>query len=170
MSIIPESVDAIDESTVIGDHLVLTYLQDAASVIRIYDLSGRFQRQVSLPGIGSVSEIKGKPNDPEAFFAFSSFTQPTQIYRTDVTSGETTLFREVKFDFDPRRYTVEQVFYESEDGTRVPMFVSHRADLEQVGRAVAGGGLGVQDDQRAIHRRESTGAVRAGEASRAARR
>ena len=131
--IIPESVDAIDESTVIGDHLVLTYLQDAASVVRIYDLAGRFQRQVSLPGIGSVSEIKGKPNDPEAFFAFSSFTQPTQIYRTDVTTGETTLFREVKFDFDPRRYTVEQVFYESEDGTRVPMFLTYATELVRDG-------------------------------------
>jgi prolyl oligopeptidase len=88
---------------------------------------------VPLPGLGSSNGLSGNPDEDEAYFSFSSFTRPVEIYRTSVRSGETELWSKVKLPIDPSRYTVEQVFYPSKDGTRVPMFLVHRRDLPRDG-------------------------------------
>jgi prolyl oligopeptidase len=85
---------------------------------------------VDLPGIGTVTGFHGRPDDPETFYDFMSFTTPARVYRYDVSSGSTSLFHQPSLNFDPSNYVTQQVFFNSKDGTRIPMFISHRFDLE----------------------------------------
>jgi prolyl oligopeptidase len=89
--------------------------------------------EVDLPGIGSVAGFGGKRTDTETFFYFTSFTVPTTIYRHDVKAGKSTVFREPKVDWNASDYVTRQVFYSSKDGTKVPMFLTHRKDLKNDG-------------------------------------
>ena len=117
----------------VGGRFVATYLEDAKSAVRVHDRNGEPVRDVDLPGIGSVSGFDGHAEETETFFSFSSFNRPPTLYRYDVGSGERAIWRAADVDFDPADYTVRQVFFESADGTRVPMFVAHRAGLEPDG-------------------------------------
>ena len=131
--IVPESKDVIVDASLVGGRFVVEYLHDAYSLVRVYERDGRDGRDVKLPGIGSVDGFEGRFDDPETFYAWSSFNAPTTIYRYDVASGESTLFKQAKVDFNPDDYVVEQVFYRSKDGTRVPMFLAHRKGISQDG-------------------------------------
>jgi prolyl oligopeptidase len=131
--IVPESKDVIVDASLVGGRFVVEYLHDAYSLVRVYERDGRVVRDVKLPGIGSVDGFEGRFDDPETFYAWSSFNAPTTIYRYDVASGESTLFKQAKVDFNPDDYVVEQVFYRSKDGTRVPMFLAHRKGISQDG-------------------------------------
>ncbi|MGB0514205.1 MAG: prolyl oligopeptidase family serine peptidase, partial [Wenzhouxiangellaceae bacterium] len=117
----------------VGGHFVASYLEDARSAVRVHASDGALVREVELPGIGSASGFGGKPDDPETFFGFSSFNRPSTLYRYDVASGESSVWQSAEVDFNPDAYTVRQVFYGSKDGTRVPMFIAHRADIEPDG-------------------------------------
>ncbi len=129
--IVPQLPDAvIDGVQIIGDKLVLHLLVEAASALELRELSGEKIRDIPLPGIGSTGGLAGEPDQPEAFYAFSSFTTPTRIYRTDVASGETALWAEVKLPVDASKFTAERRWYTSKDGTKVSMFVLRRADLK----------------------------------------
>ena len=130
---IPEQPHALESVALVGGRLVASYLADAKSSIRIFERDGRPVREVGLPGIGSAAGISGDPDRPEMFYAFTSFLSPVTIYRYDVGSGASEIFRSPKLKFDPARYITEQVFYRSKDGTRVPMFITHRRDLERNG-------------------------------------
>ena len=90
------------------------------------DLKGRPARSIMLNGIGTAAGFGGRPGDPESFYSFSSFNQPAAVYRLDMTSGRTEAFAVPRLGFDPDDYTIEQRFYASKDGTRVPMFVVRR--------------------------------------------
>lgn len=114
----------------VGGHFVASYLEDARSAVRVHGPDGALVREVELPGIGSASGFGGKPDDPETFFGFSSFNRPPTLYRYDVATGESTIWQSADVDFDPDSYTVRQVFYSSRDGTRVPMFIAHRSDVQ----------------------------------------
>lgn len=127
--IIPESADVLAQATLVGDRLVGEYMQDAWSVVRLYDLEGQHVGDVDLPGIGTAAGFDGKLDDPETFFIYTSYDTPGTINRLDVATGAVSVFRAPEVAFDPDDYVVEQVFYESKDGTRVPMFVSHRKDI-----------------------------------------
>ncbi len=105
------------------------YSQDARSVIRRFDLSGKPQGEVALPGLGTVGGFGGRRGDTETFFAFTGFTSPTAIWRHDAQSGRSEPFRTPKVDFDPAAYDTKQVFYVSKDGTKVPMFLVHKKGL-----------------------------------------
>jgi prolyl oligopeptidase len=132
--IVPEASDAVlENATIVGGHLALTYLRDAASELEIRTLDGRPVRRVSLPGLGSSTGLHGNPDEDEAYFSFSSFTRPVEIYRTSIRTGETKLWSKVELPIDANRYTVEQVFYTSKDGTRIPMFLVHHKDLPRDG-------------------------------------
>jgi prolyl oligopeptidase len=96
-------------------------------------LDGEPVRTVKLPGVGSASNLYGLEDQDDAYFAFSSFTTPRQVYRASVASGEVTLWAEVSLPVDTSRYTVEQVFYPSKDGTRVPLFLVYRQGLKRDG-------------------------------------
>ena len=107
----------------VGDRLVLSYLKDAATRAVILDLHGRPARAIVLNGIGTAAGFDGRPGDPESFYSFSSFNQPAAVYRLDISSGRTTPFAVPRLPFNPADYAIEQRFYPSKDGTRIPLFV-----------------------------------------------
>jgi prolyl oligopeptidase len=122
-TVIAESEAVIDGASVVGGRLVVNYLQDARNVVKLFDLSGKPSGELPLPGIGSVGGFDGDLDSTETFFSYSSFNRPTTIYRYDLTSGKVAPWAEPKLAFNPDDYTVEQRFYASKDGTRVPMFI-----------------------------------------------
>lgn len=127
--LIAQSENNLEDVSLVGDHFVATTLKDARSVVKVYGTDGRFVREVDLPGIGSAWGFGGKRRDAETFYAFTSFTSPTTIYRYDLATGTSTLFRKPQVDVDPSRFETKQVFYTSKDGTRVPMFITHKKGL-----------------------------------------
>jgi prolyl oligopeptidase len=127
--IIAEAEDVLDRVSHVGGKFIGRYMKDAQSVVEIFDLDGTRIGSVDLPGIGTASGFWGKADDPETFFSFSSFNMPASISRLDLSTGEIEIFKSPEVAFDPEDYTVSQVFYSSKDGTRVPMFISHRKDV-----------------------------------------
>jgi len=133
-TIVPQGPDTLQTSGLVGNLFLLTYLKDARSEVRIYDLSGKFMRNVDLPGIGTVGGFGGKRKDKETFYAYTSFITPTSIYRYDPAAGKSSVFRQPKVDFDPAKYETKQVFYNSKDGTRIPMFLTYKKGLKLDGQ------------------------------------
>ncbi|HEY0003987.1 MAG TPA: prolyl oligopeptidase family serine peptidase, partial [Pyrinomonadaceae bacterium] len=129
-TLVPEAKEALDDVNAVGNMLAASYLKDAHTQIKFYDLKGRFVREVELPGIGTAGGFNGKRKEKETFYAFTSFTSPTTIYRYDLATGKSTIFRQPKVDFNPDNYETTQVFYNSKDGTRVPMFITHKKGLK----------------------------------------
>jgi prolyl oligopeptidase len=129
IEIIPETEETLQGVTILDEKFVATYLKDARTQVKIFDLPGNFLRELALPGIGSASGFTGKRGDTETFYAFSSFTTPNTIYRYDMVSGESTVLFQPNVDFNPEDYTTEQIFYTSKDGTRVPMFLSYKKGI-----------------------------------------
>lgn len=128
-TLIPEEHDALQDCAMLNDGFVLTYLRDACHAIKLADRHGSPRGELELPGLGSAGGFTGRRADAETFYAFTSFLNPTEIYRHDFATGRSTLLRapELAFDFSP--YETRQVFYESKDGTRVPMFLVHKRGL-----------------------------------------
>ena len=129
-TIIPEAEETLLGANRIGGHLFAQYLKDAKSQVKVFDLAGAFEREVEFPEIGTASGFDGDRDSTETFYAFSSFTRPTTIYRYDLASGESSVYKRPEVGFDPDDYTTEQVFYESKDGTKVPMFLSYKKGTE----------------------------------------
>ncbi len=127
--LIPEHEDTLRGVSRVGDGFVASYLHDAHSRISMFDLKGDKLRDLALPDIGSASGFGGDPGDSETFFSFQSFTRPPTIYRLDLKDGDSEVYRAPELDYDPSAYVTKQVFYESKDGTKVPMFIVHRADV-----------------------------------------
>jgi len=131
--VIPEAEETLRSVSMVGGHLVANYLEDARSQVEVFSPRGDLVREVELPGLGSVGGFDGEWDDPETFFTYTSFTAPASIYRYDVETGESTLFRQPDVAADFAAYETEQVFYTSRDGTRVPMFVVHKRGIEKNG-------------------------------------
>ncbi|WP_084355918.1 prolyl oligopeptidase family serine peptidase [Novosphingobium lentum] len=121
--VVPQTGDMLENGHIVGDRLLLSYLKDGASAAVVADLKGRPSRAITLNGIGSASGFDGRPGDPETFYQFASFNQPAAVYRLDLHSGAVSVFAAPHLGFDPADYVVEQRYYASRDGTRVPMFV-----------------------------------------------
>ncbi|MFN3943375.1 MAG: prolyl oligopeptidase family serine peptidase [Allosphingosinicella sp.] len=128
--LVAEDAATLDTASIVGDTLIASYLVDAKTEVRTFALDGRRLGTVTLPGIGTASGFTGKRGDNETFYAFTSFNRPTAIYRFDAASGATQAWAEPRVAFDPDAFTVSQRFYTSKDGTRVPMFLVHRKDLD----------------------------------------
>ena len=124
--------DVLDDVTMAGDRFVATWQIDAQNRLRVYGLDGRLAQEVSLPTIGAVA-FTGRREQAEGFYSFSSFAYPTAIFRLDVPSGKSTVFKQPKVAFDPALYETTQVFYPSKDGTRIPMFLTHKKGLAKNG-------------------------------------
>jgi prolyl oligopeptidase len=133
--IVPEGKDVLTSAGIIANTLVLEYLHDARSVLQLVGLDGTPVREIPLPAVGTVGSISGERTDREMFYSFTSYLFPTTIYRYDFASAASTVFRAPKIDFDTGPYVTEQVFFQSRDGTRVPMFITRRRDLERDGSA-----------------------------------
>lgn len=134
--VVAEREQPIAGASLVGGHLVVEYLEDASSAAYIHTLDGELVREMDFAGIGSAGGFYGSPDSAEMFYSFSSFNRPATIYRYDVASGGTAVFAEPDLTFDPDDFVVEQRFYESKDGTRVPMFIMRRADVAASGEAV----------------------------------
>lgn len=123
--VVPESAMVLSDASHVGGKLVVEYMEDVKTAVYLYNTDGTPFRQVALPGLGSASGFEGEADKNETFFAFASYNDPGSIYRYDVASGATEIFRAAKLPFDPEDYLVTQVFYPSRDGTLIPMFISH---------------------------------------------
>ncbi len=132
---IPQSADTLQSVDLVNGQFVCTYLHDAHSVVKFFARDGQFTRELTLPGLGSVAGLHGKRTDTETFYSYTSFTVPGRIYRLDLATAASTVFREPKVDFQPGDYETKQVFFASKDGTRVPMFITHKRGLKLDGAA-----------------------------------
>ncbi len=128
--IIPQAAETLGGVQMINDQFVANYLKDAYTQIKIHDKIGRHVRDVTLPGIGSAGGFGGRQKDTETFYTFSSYNAPPTIYRYDMKTGKSTLFRLAKVKFNPDDFEVKQAFYNSKDGTRVPMFIVHKKGIK----------------------------------------
>lgn len=128
--LIAEAAETMDSVGLVNDQFIVEYLKDAHAQVKIFTRAGKLVREVALPGIGTVGGFGGRRTDTETFYAFTSYTTPTTIFRYDLNSGQSTVFRKPKVDFDPANFETKQVFYASKDGTRVPMFITHKRGLK----------------------------------------
>ena len=133
IEIIPESKETLTSVSFVGNQFVAKYLKDAKTEVRIFARDGKSTGSVEIPGIGTATGFGGKQSDMETFYTFSSFATPPSIFRYDLATGKSTLFRQSKVKFNPDEYEVKQIFYTSKDGTRVPMFVSHKKGIPHDG-------------------------------------
>ncbi|MBY0285071.1 MAG: prolyl oligopeptidase family serine peptidase, partial [Sphingomonas sp.] len=123
VEVIPEDKATLESANIVGGQIFAEYLADVKSEVRRYSLNGQLLGKVPLPGIGSVGGFGGEIGDKETFYAFTSFATPTTIFHYDVKTGKSTAWAAPKVAFDPAAFKVEQVFYPSKDGTKVPMFI-----------------------------------------------
>ena len=128
--IIPQGEDVLEGVQIIHDVFVAHYMHDAHSRLRLFALDGRLLKDVALPTLGAVASISGERKDDAMFYAFTSFLYPTTIFRYDFTEGRSSVFKAPAIDFDPSGYETKQVFYTSKDGTRVPMFITHKQGIK----------------------------------------
>jgi prolyl oligopeptidase len=128
--IVPQTSETLGGANLVDDQFILTYLKDAHSLVKIVARDGAFIRNVDLPAIGTIAGFGGKRKDTETFYSFTSFITPGTIYRYDMNSGRSTIFRQPKIDFDPSQYETTQIFYPSKDGTKIPMFITRKRNLK----------------------------------------
>ncbi len=133
--VVPEVDEPLDGATIVGDKLVLSYLKNAASFAEIRELDGSLAKTIGLTGLGTASGFTGQPGDPETFYAYTSFNQPGAIYRLNLDTDESTVFAKPVVAFDPAAYAVEQRFYASKDGTRIPLFIVRSKAIADAGKA-----------------------------------
>ncbi|MBI3132146.1 MAG: S9 family peptidase [Acidobacteria bacterium] len=134
--LIPEGKgrDVLESVSLVGERFVATWMRDAHSVVTFHDLTGQVLGELDLPALGTVTGFAGRRDDFETFYTFGSFAYPGTLFRLDLKAGRSEAFREPKVDFNPADFEVEQVFYDSKDGTRVPMFLVHRKGLVRDGQ------------------------------------
>jgi prolyl oligopeptidase len=138
-TLIPESIDTLEAATIINNQFVTIYLQDAHELIKCFSLSGKFLREISLPTLGSVtygyeSTLAGRRTDKEMYYLFHSFAFPVSVFRYDFEGGISEVIFKPSIDFDFSPYDTRQVFANSRDGTRVPMFLVQRKDMKHNGQ------------------------------------
>ena len=131
--VIAETSDRLDAASLFGDRVIASYLRDARAEVMVYSLSGELLSTVPLPGLGTVSGFEGKRIATETFFAYTSYTEPTSIYRYDIGTGRTLRVFAPRIQIDPSAYQSHQVFYESKDGTRIPMMISSKKGVVRDG-------------------------------------
>lgn len=129
VDIIPESKENLQSVSNVGGKLFAVYISDASSKIKVYNLKGQFLQDLELPGIGNTGGISGKKKDKKGFFSFTSFTYPTTSFQLDTETMTYEVYKKPDVDFDPSLYITKQLWFTSKDGTKVPMFVTHRKDV-----------------------------------------
>ena len=132
-TLVPETAEAMQGVDMAGDNFLVAYLKDATSLVRQFKTDGTAVREVALPGIGSAFGFSGKRTSTEVTYSYTSFNTPPTIYRYAVADGKSALWKQAKLSFNPDDFVVKQVFYESKDKTKVPMFIVHRRDLKMDG-------------------------------------
>jgi len=133
-TVVEQGADKLEDVNVVDNLFLIGYLKDAKTEVRVHNLQGKFLRSVDLPGIGTAAGFGGKRKDKETFYSFTSFISPTTIYRYDPETGKSSIFKQPKVDFDATKYETKQVFYNSKDGTRIPMFLTYKKGLKLDGQ------------------------------------
>ena len=133
-TLVPQGADKLEFASAVNNSFLVGYLKDAKTEVRVFDLTGAHLRDVDLPGIGTAGGFGGKRNEKETFYSFTSFLSPNTVYRYDPVAGKSTVYRQPKVDFDASRYETKQVFYNSKDGTRVPMFLTYKKGIKLDGQ------------------------------------
>lgn len=128
--IIPEKEELMNSASTAGGKLFVNYLKDVSTHVYQYDLKGAQEKEIAFPGIGTASGFGGDKEDKELFYTFTSFTYPPTIYKYDIASGKSEVFRKTEVKFNPDDFEVKQVFYPSKDGTKVPMFIVHKKGIK----------------------------------------
>jgi prolyl oligopeptidase len=136
-SVIAPGERPIESASLVAGRLGVLSLQDVASVVRLYSLSGKLEREVPMPGLGSASGLVGRFDRPELLYSYTSPLQPSTVFLYDARTGKSRPFAPPTLTFDPAQFETERVFYRSKDGTRVPMFVTHRRDFVKNGESPA---------------------------------
>ncbi|MDR7049038.1 prolyl oligopeptidase [Duganella sp. 3397] len=131
--VVPESGSTLVSASLVNNQLLVDYLSDAHSLVKVFDLRGKPLHDVKLPGLGTASGFSGKRVDTETFYAYTSFTTPSTIYRHDLKTNKSSVYRQPKVDFDPAAYETRQEFFTSRDGTRVPMFIVAKKGIKYDG-------------------------------------
>ena len=131
--VVPQAAEPLDEVSMVGEKFIATYMKNARSKVVRFDGDGRNPQELELPGIGTVSGFQGKRKDARVFYGFTGFTDPGAIYQLDLASGESKLWKKPEVGFDGAAYVTEQAFFESKDGTKVPMFIVRRMDAPMDG-------------------------------------
>ena len=124
--VLPEKPEPLTSSGAAGGKLFAEYAKDVTSRVYVYDLNGKQENEIALPGIGSAGGFGGERDDKFVFYTYTSFTFPPTIYRYDIATKKSSIFRQPEVDFKPTDYETKQVFYTSKDGTKVPMFITYR--------------------------------------------
>jgi prolyl oligopeptidase len=133
--LVPEDALALEGASFVGGRIIARYVRDAHGVARLFDRDGRALGEVATPGLGTLAGFGGTATDTETFFAYTDYLTPAQVMRLDLRDGSSSVWRAPDFAADTARYITRQVFYTSRDGTRVPMFITHRRDLQKDGNA-----------------------------------
>jgi prolyl oligopeptidase len=132
-TVVPEGGTALEEASYVGGRILARYVEDARGVARVYERDGRPVGEVPLPGKGGLDGLHGEGRDTETFFGYTDYLTPRRIYRLEVPSNQAALWREPHIPASTAAYVTEQVFFHSKDGTRVPMYITHRRDLTRDG-------------------------------------
>ncbi|MEP7154284.1 MAG: prolyl oligopeptidase family serine peptidase [Betaproteobacteria bacterium] len=129
-TIIAARDEAMTSATAVGGRLLVQYLKDAAGLVRVHETDGKFVREVALPGVGSVGGFGGRLSEHETFYSYASLTTPGEIYRYDIKTGVSTLFKRPKTVFISDNFETKRAFVTSKDGTKFPVFIAHRKGLK----------------------------------------
>jgi len=131
--VIAETENVLSANTA-GGKIFASYLKDATSLVQQYDMNGKLERTIALPGVGSASGFGGKKDDKELYYSFTSYIYPSTIFKYDITSGKSSVYKKSGVQFDPEKFESKQVFYTSKDGTKVPMIITYKKGTQLNGK------------------------------------
>lgn len=129
VDLIPEQSEPIRSVSIVGSKMFIGYLKNASSMVKVYDLEGKFLSDLELPGIGTVGGVGGRKTSTEGFYTFTSFTYPSTIFKLNTETLNSEVFRKSEVKFDTDGYVTTQEWYTSKDGTKVPVFITHKKGL-----------------------------------------
>lgn len=135
-TIVPEKAEPMQGANTGGGKLFVDYLKDVTTRTYVHDLNGKLLSEVKYPGPGNGGGLGGEHDDKFAFYVFTSFTFPPTIYKYEIATGRSTVFRKPEVQFNPEDYETKQVFYSSKDGTKVPMFIISKKGIKRDGSNV----------------------------------
>jgi prolyl oligopeptidase len=131
--LIAETTQVLEPATCSG-YIFAHYMKDAVSVVKQYDYSGKFLREIQLPGLGTASGFSGKKKDKTVYCSFTNYITPGTIFALEPHSGKSVIYQKSKAEFKTEEYESKQVFYTSKDGTRIPMLITHKKGLQLDGK------------------------------------
>lgn len=128
--VVPETENAIDGAALVGGKILVTYVKNATSMVKAFQLDGKLAFEMNLPALGAVYDLQGRLENHQAYFTFASFAIPPTVYRCDMSSGQQSVWAQVKVPVDPAKFETKQVWYPSKDGTKVPMFLVYAKGIK----------------------------------------